>query len=122
MRLNEIYNSYKSDIEFVSVYIREAHASDGWVSPKNIRENINVTEPTTDDERTDVASVCQQMMDLQMPMLIDSIDNDAENKYISVPMRLFVIDSGGTLTYVGGEGPFGFKPDEWEEALKNVIG
>ena len=120
MRLNEIYNSYKSDIEFLSIYIREAHASDGWVSLGNLSENISVAEPTTDDERTEVASICQSMMGLQMPMLIDSIDNDAESKYISVPMRLFVIDAGGMLTYVGGEGPRGFLPDEWEDALKNV--
>lgn len=121
MRLNEIYNTYKSDIEFVSVYIREAHAADGWVSPKNIHENISINEPTSDDERTAAAIACQQMMDLQMPMVIDSIDNDVESKYISVPMRLFVIDAEGALTYVGGEGPRGFLPDEWEAALKSVL-
>ncbi len=121
MRLNEIYNAYKSHIEFISVYIREAHPSDGWVSPRNIREDIVFTEPATDEERTEIAVVCQRMMDLQMPMVIDSIDNDAENKYISTPIRLFVIDAGGKLTYVGGEGPFGFKPDEFEAAIKNVI-
>ena len=120
MRLNEIFNSYKDDVEFLSIYIREAHPDDGWRSPGNLKQGIRYLEPKTDDERTEIATVCQQMMDLQMPLLIDSIDNDAERKYISIPMRLYVVGSDGNLAYVGGEGPFNFKPDEFEAVLKEL--
>ena len=122
MRLNEIYNTYKNDVEFLSIYIREAHPDDGWRSLGNVNQGIRYLEPKTDDERTEIASVCQQMMELQMPMLIDSIDNDAERKYISIPMRLYVVDAEGKLAYVGGEGPFKFKPDEFEAAVKAQAG
>tara|TARA_B100000315_G_scaffold259120_1_gene313728 strand:+ start:2227 stop:2595 length:369 start_codon:yes stop_codon:yes gene_type:complete len=120
VRLNEIYNTYKDQVEFLSIYIREAHPDDGWRTAKNVREGIRYIEPRTDDERTEIATVCQQMMDLQMPMLIDSIDNDAESKYISIPMRLYLVDAAGNLAYVGGEGPFDFKPDEFEAAIKEA--
>lgn len=121
MRLNEIYNSYKDSVDFLSIYIREAHPDDGWRSLGNLQEDIRYLEPRTDEERTEVATVCQQMMDLQMPLLIDSIDNDVEGKYISIPMRLYLVDAKGDLAYVGGEGPFNFKPDEFETAIKGLL-
>jgi hypothetical protein len=121
VHLNEIYNTYKDQVEFLSIYIREAHPDDGWRTAKNVRDGIRYNEPGTDDERTEIATVCQQMMDLQMPMLIDSIDNDAESKYISIPMRLYLVDADSMLNYVGGEGPFNFKPDEFEAAIKEII-
>ena len=122
MRLNELYSIYKDDVQFFDIYIREAHPDDGWRAGANLKEKIYYDEPTTDDERTEVAAVCQTAMDIQMPMLIDSIDNDVEKKYISMPMRLFLIDADGKIAYAGAEGPFGFKADELEDAIKEMVG
>lgn len=55
-------------------------------------------------------------------MLIDSIDNDVEEKYISLPMRLFLVGADGRIVYTGDRGPFGFNPDTWEDAIKKAIG
>ncbi len=118
MRLNEIYKKYKDQVEFLAIYIREAHPDDGWRVPVNLQKNIRVKEPTTDEERTAVAATCQIGMKLQMPMLIDSIDNDVEEKYIGIPMRLFLVDGDGKIAYSGDEGPFGWDADSWEEAIK----
>ena len=121
MRLNEIYNVYKDQVEFLCIYTREAHPADGWQVPDNIEAGIIIPEPLTDEERTDVASSCQINLDIQMPLLIDNIDNEVEEKYISLPMRLFVIDAGGKITYTGGRGPKEFDPDGWEVAIKQLI-
>lgn len=122
MRLNEIYAKYKNDVEFLAIYTREAHPDDGWRVPENLEAKIHYREPRTDEERTEVASVCQIKLDLQMPMLIDTIDNDAEEKYITLPMRLFLVGRGGKIVYTGERGPFGFNPDSWEEAIKRELG
>ena len=122
MRLNEIYNTYKDKVEFLNIYIREAHPDDGWRVPDNLEKEIHYNEPTSDDERTDVAEVCQVELDLDMPFLIDSIDNDVEEKYISMPMRCFVIDADGKIAYAGGQGPRDFKEDDWEAAIKELVG
>ena len=73
------------------------------------------------DERTEVASVCQVNLDLRMPMLIDSIDNDVDDKYIGLPMRLFLVDRQGTVAYAGDRGPFGFDPDSWQQAIPDEL-
>ena len=38
--------------------------------------------------------------------------------YVAAPIRLFVIDPNGKITYAGKEGPHLFDPDGWEEAIK----
>ncbi len=60
-------------------------------------------------------------MDLDLPFLIDSIDNDVEEKYIARPMRVFVVDADGKIAYAGAQGPFGFDEDEWEAEIKKLI-
>ena len=122
MRLNELYNTYKDQVEFLCIYTAEAHPEDGWRSQANIDEGIEYYEPTSDDERTDLASVCQVELGLEMPMLIDGIDNAVEDKYVTLPMRLFLVDANGDICYTGGRGPRDFDPDSWEAAIKEQIG
>ncbi len=122
MRLNQIQEKYQDQVRFFVVYIREAHPDDGWRVPENLKSKIHYKEPTTDAERTEVASVCQLALDLKMPMLIDSMDNQVEESYISLPMRLFLVGADGRIAYTGERGPFGFNPDTWEEAIQKELG
>ena len=69
-------------------------------------------EPQNEDERANVANACQIALDIELPMLLDSIDNAVEDKYVSAPIRLFVIDKAGKLTFNGAQGPFGFDLDK----------
>lgn len=121
MRLNELYNSYKDRVEFFLIYIREAHPANGWQVPNNLIENVIYEEPTTDEERTDVASACQIALDIEMPMLVDRIDNDVEEKYVGLPMRQFLIDAEGRVVYAGDKGPFGWNDEAFEEALQGLL-
>jgi hypothetical protein len=56
-----------------------------------------------------------------MPMLIDSMDNDVERKYVSLPMRLYLIGRDGRVVYSGDRGPQGFDPDTWETAIGTEV-
>ena len=121
MRLNEIYNAHKDDIQFFLIYIHEAHPTDGWQTPQNLYDDVVYTEPRTEDERAEVASACQIGLDLQLPMLLDSIDNAVETAYVPPPIRLYVIDTDGKLTFNGAQGPFGFDLEKWDDAIRDVL-
>jgi len=121
VRLNQLYESYKQYAAIYLIYVREAHSDDGWRVPENLTDNIHFNEPRTDAERREVAAVCQIALDLNMPMLIDSIDNQVEESYIAKPIRLYVIDRDGRIAYNGAQGPRGFDPDMFEEVLKAEI-
>ncbi|NQU69289.1 MAG: deiodinase [Rhodospirillales bacterium] len=121
MRLNELYATYKDQVQFYIIYIREAHPASGWQVPNNLIDNVVIEEPTTDAERTAAASSCQIALDLHMPMLIDSIDNDIDKNYVGLPMRQFLIDADGKIAYAGDKGPFGWNDEAFEESLKKVL-
>jgi hypothetical protein len=121
VRLNELYATYKDQVQFYIVYIREAHPAEGWQVPNNLIEDILYNEPSTDDERGAVAAACQIGLDLDMPMLVDGIDNDIDEKYVGLPMRLFLVDAMGKIAFAGDKGPFGWDDVAFEAAVRAAI-
>ena len=111
MRLNEIYGKYRDRVRFYVIYIREAHPDDGWRVPENLRQEIHIREPRRMSERKAVATLCQINLDLEMPMLADSIDNGVEESYIALPMRLYLIGRDGRIVYTG-ERPVRLQPGQ----------
>ena len=83
----------------------------------NVWENIEVAQPDTEDERAEVAATCALRLNLEMPMLLDGMDNEVDLKFAAMPERLFVIDRSGVVTYRSEMGPFGFTPDPWRDAI-----
>lgn len=55
-----------------------------------------------------------------IPLLVDSMDNLAEDAYAAWPERLYVIGKDGTILYKGAMGPGGFAPDEVDALLKSL--
>ena len=108
---------YADRVDFLVVYIREAHPEEGWILPENRRSRLAVNEPITAEERCAVASTCAVGLRLRMPMVVDGLDNVVESTYGGWPDRLYLIRRHGRIAYQGGEGPFGFKPAELERAL-----
>jgi len=121
VRLDELYDTYRDRVEFFLIYIREAHPANGWQVPNNLIEDIVYDEPVTDEERSEIAAACQLALDIGMPMLVDRIDNDVEEKYVGLPMRQFLIDAEGRIAYAGAKGPFGWDDEAFEEALKALL-
>jgi Iodothyronine deiodinase len=108
-------------VSFLAVYIREAHPEDGWVLPENRRSGVAVREPATVDERLAVATGCAVNLRMRMPMVVDGVDNAVASAYGGWPDRLYLVRQDGTIAYQGGEGPFGFKPAELENAIETML-
>jgi hypothetical protein len=99
------------------VYISEAHPDDEWQMDVNKEEQVVFKQPTTFAERQALATVLVDRLKYRLPLAVDGIDNAAEKAYAAWPERIYVIGQDGRIVYKGGMGPFGFKPDEAEEAL-----
>jgi hypothetical protein len=120
VRLNEIYENWKDKVDFYCVYIREAHPEDGWQVPQNLEDDIVFGQPKSLAERAEVAKACVLKLELEMPTLLDDMDDSTDVAYAALPERLYVIDSAGIVTFQCGPGPFGFDVDGWVEAIENV--
>jgi hypothetical protein len=122
VRLDNLAKSYGDKVTLFSVYIREAHAEGEDQVPRNLDEDVIFEQPATSDERAEVAAACMLRHNFSFPMLMDNMENEAEEKYMSWPDRLYLIDSDGKIAYQGGMGPLYFDVDEFEQELKKLVG
>ncbi len=113
--------TYENEAQFLIVYIKEAHPSDDWASRVNSKISY-IKDPTSYFERAQVANTCMAQLEINLPCLVDNMENQTARAYRAWPDRLFVVDKDGKLSYVGKPGPFGFLPREMEEVLKNEVG
>ena len=105
-------------MEFVVVYIREAHPEDGWVVTPNRAEDIRYQDPTNNEERHEVAAACALRLKIQMPVVVDDIDDAIASAYGALPDRLYLIGKGGDVVYQGAPGPWGFNAEELATAIE----
>ena len=108
---------YAEKVAFFIVYIKEAHPEDGWALTYNRRSGIALQDPQSTEERTEVAASCALRMRTSIPVLIDEINNDVARQYGGWPDRLYLVGKNGRITFQGGEGPFGFKPEQLDRAI-----
>ncbi len=119
--LHEMWERYRDRVAFCVVYIREAHPEEGWVLNVNRDMDIQVSDPTTDEERHDVAVTCALRMKIRMPVVIDAIDDSIARAYGALPDRLYLIGKGGRVAFQGSPGPLGFRPEELEQAIEEEL-
>ncbi len=115
--IEKLYRTYKDRANFVMVYVREAHPTDGWRMESNDRFGVTTPQPRTYDERVEVAQKCGRTLDLAFPMLVDTIDDTVGARYSGMPGRLYLIDRQGKVAFKSGRGPYLFKPSELEQSL-----
>ena len=89
--------------------------------PENRRSGVAVLEPTTSEERLAVATSCAVGLKMAMPMAVDGLDNAVASAFGGWPDRLYLVRRDGRIVYQGGEGPFGFKPSELEQAIEALL-
>ncbi len=115
--MDKIHSRLKDRAEFIAVYIKEAHPSDGWKMSGNERVGIRIKQPELFEDRVKAAAQCCGALEMTIPMVIDSIDNRVGEAYSGFPDRLYVIDREGRIAFKSGRGPFGFIPAEMEQEL-----
>jgi hypothetical protein len=86
----------------------------------NVKDNVLFANPKTLQEREAVAGSCVRKLGIKFPAVIDNLDNRTEQAYTGWPDRLYLIDREGKVAFKAKPGPFGFKPDELEAAIKSL--
>ena len=103
------------------IYIKEIHPTDGWQVKQNEIDGILFAQPVSMDERIEIGSTCVLKLALEMPALVDEMDDAVALAYAGVPERLYLIGRDGRVAYKGGMGPMFFDPDEWRERIEAYL-
>lgn len=73
------------------------------------------------DERVEVGQSCMLKLAIEIPAVVDEMDDAVSNAYAGMPERLYLIGSDGNIAYKGGMGPMFFRPVEWEQAIREHL-
>ena len=122
MSLQNVYKKFKDEVEFITVYVREAHPSDKWwlgetrtqraiMDLTDARVRTDISDPETLAERRVVADACHKtLLGGEVPLYVDTIDDHVSTLYTGKPTRIYLIGRDGRVVYNPGIGPFGFNP------------
>lgn len=105
-------------VDFVLVYIEEAHPTDGWAfrsNPFTIHSHGNME---------DRLAAAQLLVNEQLPaactLVADTWFDLATEKYAAFPERLYIVE-GGLVTYASPWGPWKYSVAEVEKRLLPYI-
>jgi type I thyroxine 5'-deiodinase len=105
----------------VVVYIQEIHPSDGWQVKENEKDAVLVRQHRSLEERVEVGETCMLKLALEMPAVVDEMDDAIARAYAAMPERLYLVGRDGRVAYRGGMGPMDFRPLEWEQAIEKLL-
>ena len=86
--VNQLYDHFRGDeIEFLFVYIREAHPGERIRAHRSQSEKIEAARELRDEEN------------IEMPVVVDDIRGSIHRKYSRLPNPAFLIDRSGRVAY-----------------------
>lgn len=85
--IHRLQDKYSDSVQFLAVYIVEAHAIDEWP----VGDPLKVTQPKTIAERCGVARAFVGEYKLKFPMVVDQINNNFSDKFAGWPVRFYVV-------------------------------
>ncbi|XP_052818325.1 type I iodothyronine deiodinase-like [Mya arenaria] len=114
-QFNQLVDDFAHEIDFVTVYIREAHASDGW---NLIGNKYEISQHETIDDRIEAAKLLSDS-GLRSPLFVDTMEDNAQKAYSSLPEALFVIEDGKIIFKAFG--PYAYDPSQLQSWLTDKV-
>jgi hypothetical protein len=131
VRLHELYEQYHEQVQFLCIYIREAHPIDGWWLGRRLtrglfrayapQASMEHYDPKTIAERRAVAGECEAALQYGIRTYVDEMDDRVNIAYAAWPTRLYLIGLDGRVVYAGGLGPYDFKPAKLKSAVDDYL-
>jgi hypothetical protein len=131
VRFQELYEQYHEKVQFLNIYIREAHPKDGWwlglrLTKKLVRAfspkvSMDYYDPQTIAERRAVAGDCEKALQYGIRTYVDEMDDKVNKAYAAWPTRLYLVGLDGRVVYAGGMGPYNYRPNELKAAIEDYL-
>ncbi|KAH3893967.1 hypothetical protein DPMN_018122 [Dreissena polymorpha] len=106
-QFNQLVDNFADSIDFVSVYLSEAHPIDGWKLTGNAYE---ISQPETIDQRI-AASRNLLEAGLKCPLFVDGMENVVAREFAAFPESLYAVKDGRVVYQ--GLGPYAYDPKDF---------
>lgn len=102
--MNTLQEQFAGVVDFLGVYISEAHAQDEW--PLGVKFCYN--QPRSIDTRLNIAKQFISDFDFKIPMLADTMDNEFDANFAAWPERFYIVENGKMAMVGVPTNEFGF--------------
>lgn len=86
--LNELFRRYRDEeVEFLLVYVREAHPGDEIAAHESMAEKVRAAE------------ILREQEDLEFPIVVDDLRGSIHRRYGKLPNPAFLIDKSGRVAF-----------------------
>ena len=107
MSIQKLYQEYHQEVQFLSIYIREAHPIHGWWLGRRLTKKVTYKmapkvsmahyDPKTIEERRAVAGECETALQYGIRTYVDEMDDFVNDSYAARPTRLYLIGLDGKV-------------------------
>ena len=116
-QFNQIVTDFDKHADFVTVYITEAHPSDGWAVSGSKYSSLK--QHKSIEERT---SAAKMLVDygVPCPVVVDTMQDESVYQYAAMPEAMYIIENG--IVKLKALGPFGdYNPENLRKWLENYV-
>ena len=85
--MNDLYEDFGDEVEFLFVYVREAHPGEELGPHQDMREKVQAAEMLREEE------------DVEMPIIVDDLNGRIHKKYGKAPNPTYLIDRSGRIAF-----------------------
>lgn len=105
-RINQLYDHFRGDeIEFLFIYVREAHPGE------------RIRAHRSQSEKIEAAGVLRDEENIEMPVVVDDIRGSIHRKYSRLPNPAFLIDRSGRVAYRA----MWTRPEQLQSAIEELL-
>lgn len=130
MGFQQLYEQFHDQVQFINIYIREAHPIDGWwlggrltkslVKKFEPKVSIDHYDPQTLEERRQVAGECREALKYGIRIYVDEMDDRVNKAFAAWPTRLYLVGLDGRVVYGGSLGPI-IRPAKLKAAIERYL-
>ena len=85
--IKDLYEEFGDEVQFLFVYVREAHPGDDLPAHESMTDKLQAAELLRDEE------------ELEIPILLDDLSGKVHKKYGGMPNPTFLIDRSGRIAF-----------------------
>jgi len=88
--VHQLYVNYKDKVNFITIYIREAHTQDVWP----LGQHVCVNQHSNLQDRISTCKRFMKSVNWKLPVVVDSMSDEFMKTYLAHPERFYGIVDG----------------------------
>lgn len=95
--IESLRREFDERVNWVLIYTREAHPTDGWVVQSNEGAGIRIPQHRSLEDRLQCAKLAAEKLPVTLTVVVDGMDDRVTSTFAGYPNRGYVLDAEGVV-------------------------